>query len=145
MIRCRHSAGGIIVGAKGLIVVVNQNGLSWSLPKGGIEKGESPKEAASREIEEETGLTKVDFIKELGTYQRYQISADGKGENTDSLRVITLFLCSTLEEELTPIDPDNPEAKWVEPDKVVGLLTHPKDKEFYLKVLPEVEEFIRTA
>jgi bis(5'-nucleosidyl)-tetraphosphatase len=34
---------------------------SWDFPKGGIEPGEQPIEAAVREVEEETGLTQLDF------------------------------------------------------------------------------------
>jgi capsule polysaccharide modification protein KpsS len=40
--------------------------------------------------------------------------------------------------ELKPIDKDNPEAIWVEKDKVSDILTHKKDKEFFLKKLPEL-------
>jgi 8-oxo-dGTP pyrophosphatase MutT (NUDIX family) len=144
MIKTRHSAGGVIVNSKGLVAVVNQDNVSWSLPKGGIEEGESPQIAALREIEEETGLIKLDLIEELGTYQRHQIAKGGKGETPEALRIITLFLYSTPEEELAPKDPNNPEARWVEPDEVTDLLTHPKDKEFYLGVLPKVKAFINT-
>jgi aspartyl/asparaginyl beta-hydroxylase (cupin superfamily) len=78
----------------------------------------------------------------LGTYSRFKISKDGKGEEKSVKKTITLFLYKTLDKELKPTDPDHPEARWVEPDKVADLLTHPKDKEFYLSVLPKVSEFI---
>jgi 8-oxo-dGTP pyrophosphatase MutT (NUDIX family) len=139
----RYTAGAVVVGPKGLVVVVNQNGVSWSLPKGGIEKGETAQAAATREVMEETGITKLDFVDELGTYQRLRIGKGGKGEDkTDLIRVITIFLCATAQENLAPQDPDNPEARWVEPDKVSSLLTHPKDKEFYSNALPRVKKFI---
>jgi len=49
-----------------------------------------------------------------------------------------MFLFETIEEKLKPIDPTNPEARWVEKDKVADLLTHKKDKEFFLSVLGEI-------
>jgi hypothetical protein len=44
-----------------------------------------------------------------------------------------MFLFKTEEEELSPIDPENPEALWVDRERVAELLTHPKDREFYLR------------
>jgi 8-oxo-dGTP pyrophosphatase MutT (NUDIX family) len=38
------------------LVVSSSDGLNWVLPKGHIEPGESPEEAALRELEEEAGV-----------------------------------------------------------------------------------------
>ncbi len=136
------SGGGVVVGPNGKVLVANQNGNSWSLPKGHIEEGEHAKTAAIREIKEEAGITKLKFIKELGTYDRSMIGIDG-GEDNYFTKTITIFLCTTPELELKPIDPENPEARWVDSDKVEELLTHPKDREFYKRVLPEVKGLIK--
>lgn len=40
---------------------------NWGLPKGHIEGGESPEEAALREVEEETGLCELKVIAQLPT------------------------------------------------------------------------------
>lgn len=136
-----YSAGGIVIGTNNLVIVVNQHGNSWSLPKGHIDPGESAKEAAAREIYEESGVSKLEFIEELGTYERHRIGKH-PGNDAGEMKTLTFFLYATDQKELKPIDPDNPEAKWVRPDEVVELLTHPKDKEFYLSVLPRVKEFI---
>lgn len=136
------SAGGVIISPKGKVLVVSQHGTSWSLPKGTLEQGEDHKTAALREIEEETGITRLEFIKELGTYQRNKIAVDG-GDDFSELKTITMYLYSTPEEKLQPIDPHNPEARWVEPGKVSNLLTHDKDKAFYSSTQDEVMKFIK--
>ena len=128
-----ESAGGIVVNSAGRILVFSQHGTSWSLPKGHIEEGEDPLTAARREIREESGITLLDYVKELGSYQRYKISATG-GEDRAELKTIHMFLFTTTEEALRPIDSDNPEALWVEQTAVAELLTHPEDKAFFLAV-----------
>lgn len=138
-----RSAGGVVINPKGQILVVSQHGTSWSLVKGTLENNEDDKTAALREFEEESGITDVTFIRKLGTYERYAIAKDGS-EDTTEWKTITFYLCTTSEQELRPIDPENPEARWVEPDQVVFLLTHPKDKEFFTKVLPKVKAFIES-
>jgi 8-oxo-dGTP pyrophosphatase MutT (NUDIX family) len=57
------SAGGLVVDDEGgvpraaVIARVNRAGrLEWCLPKGHLEAGETPEQAAVREIEEETGI-----------------------------------------------------------------------------------------
>lgn len=131
-------AGGVVKNKEGKILVISQHGISWSLPKGHIEQGEDALIASKREIKEESGITDLTFIKELGTYERFKIPKDDKGENTSELKIIHMFLYTTNENDLKPIDPENPEARWVEPQQVADLLTHPKDKEFFLKILPVI-------
>jgi 8-oxo-dGTP pyrophosphatase MutT (NUDIX family) len=127
-----ESAGGVVINHAGLVLVVNQNGTSWSLPKGHIEAGEDRLAAAKREIYEEAGVTELSLVRELGSYQRYKIGIDG-GEDESELKTIHMFLFRTAQDKLSPVDPDNPEARWVEKERVAELLTHPKDKEFFLR------------
>jgi 8-oxo-dGTP pyrophosphatase MutT (NUDIX family) len=131
-----ESAGGIIT-KNGLVLVVSQHGTSWSLPKGHLEKGEDKISAAKREIYEETGISDVEMIKELGNYKRYKIEKDGS-EDKSELKTIYMFLFRTDKEIIKPIDPENPEARWVPKEHVAEILTHPKDKEFYLSVMNEI-------
>ncbi|OHA13111.1 MAG: hypothetical protein A2909_01415 [Candidatus Tagabacteria bacterium RIFCSPLOWO2_01_FULL_39_11] len=132
-----RSIGGIVINKKGYILVVNQNGISWSLPKGHAEKGEDLIGTAKREIYEESGISNLDFIKELGSYKRYKISLNGS-EDKSELKTIIIFLFKTEQDILSPIDQRNPEALWIEKEKVVGLLTHKKDKEFFLSVIDKI-------
>ena len=129
MIKTR-SAGGVVVNPEGEVLVVSQRGTSWSLPKGHIDPGESALETARREIYEESGIRDLDLIGELGTYERPKIGVNG-GDDRSELKAITMFLFRTGERSLRPVDPDNPEARWVERSEVEALLTHERDKEFF--------------
>jgi len=132
-----HSAGGVIV-KDGRVIVVNQRSSSWSLPKGHIEDGEDAHAAAIREIAEETGITDLTLIDDLGSYSRHKIGKDPKEEDRTELKTMHMFLFNTEEEDLKPTDPDNPEARWIKKDKVADMLTHPKDKEFYLSIISKI-------
>ena len=131
------TAGGVVINKHGLVLIVNQHGNSWSLPKGHIDEGEEKLEAATREIYEESGVSELTLIKELPSYERYKISLDG-GDDKSELKTIYMFLFTTEQEELKPIDPDNPEARWIEPTKVNNFLTHEKDREFFESVVSDI-------
>lgn len=134
-------AGGVIFHPeKRKVVVVNQNGNSWSLPKGHIDPGETAEQAAIREIYEETGIQNPRLIEPLGNYERHRIALGG-GDDLSELKQFTMFLFESTQNELTPLDPHNPEARWVEPSEVGGLLTHPKDAAFFQEIaLPILKE-----
>ncbi len=132
-----ESAGGVVVNPEGLVLLVSQHGTSWSLPKGHLEEGESPLEAARREIYEEAGVSRLEYVRPLGSYSRHRLGPDG-GEDRSELKTIHLFLFRSDAKELAPRDPDNPEARWVEPARVADLLTHAKDREFFASILKTI-------
>ncbi|MBU0980769.1 MAG: NUDIX domain-containing protein [Nanoarchaeota archaeon] len=121
-----HSAGGVVMNGE-RVLVVSQRGISWSLPKGHVNQGEDLLDAAKREIHEETGVSELGFIKDLGSYERIA------GNDPEERKTIHMFLFKTGQEELKPQDKDNPEARWVPKDEVAELLTHKEDKEFYIE------------
>ncbi|HEV7669026.1 MAG TPA: NUDIX hydrolase [Thermoanaerobaculia bacterium] len=53
----QRSAGGLVVEAGQILLISTRSGRRWQLPKGHIEIGETPEQAAVREIREETGVT----------------------------------------------------------------------------------------
>jgi 8-oxo-dGTP pyrophosphatase MutT (NUDIX family) len=52
----QRSAGGVVVRGATLLLISTQEGKRWQLPKGHIEEGETPEQAAVREVKEETGI-----------------------------------------------------------------------------------------
>ena len=79
------SAGGLVVDSTGKLgLLIGRRDLKdatgkrilWSLPKGHIEEGETPEEAALREVQEETGIVSV-IEKSLGVID-FWFMAGGK-------------------------------------------------------------------
>ena len=132
------SAGGVVLNSQAQVLIVNQDGKSWSLPKGHIDPGEGPLEAATREIMEETGITELQFEAPLGAYGRYKIGLNSL-EDKNEWKVLLFFLFKTDQNKLKPQDPHNPEARWVNEDEVENMLTHPKDIAFFKSIRPKIK------
>ena len=76
----QFAAGGVVIkrGEKGAEVLLIKDSYGhWIWPKGHIEKGETPEDAAIREISEETGLKKLEVLKEIGK-QKYWFTLKGE-------------------------------------------------------------------
>lgn len=66
-----EAAGGIVQNSKKEILFIYRLD-KWDLPKGKMEKSEKPHECAIREVEEETGVTRLSLKEKIGeTYHTY--------------------------------------------------------------------------
>lgn len=121
------SAGGVILNSQDEVLLVNEGDGFWGFPKGRSEKDETLLETATREIAEETGLTEITKIAELGSYQRHPVwqGVENKVETKD----ITLFLFRT-NQELPEANTENNECRWFSVDQVIDKLSHVKDRQF---------------
>ncbi|GIW22171.1 MAG: hydrolase [Candidatus Sericytochromatia bacterium] len=136
-----YSYGGVVLNKENKVLVVSQYGTSWSLPKGHQEENELPLETAKREIFEESGISDLEYLAHLGSYERYKI--DEKAiEDYSELKNITIFLFRTKQEKLKPIDKENPQAIWLSIEEVGNKLTHYKDKEFFEKIKEKILLYI---
>jgi 8-oxo-dGTP pyrophosphatase MutT (NUDIX family) len=71
--RIETSAGGVVCRRDGgaHVLLIRDPYMNWGLPKGHIEGGETPAEAAVREVREETGLADVVVLAPLPTIDWY--------------------------------------------------------------------------
>lgn len=95
-----RSAGAVIVNATGAepeYLLLHYTAGHWDFPKGNIEAGESEKEAAVREIREETGITDVEFV---GGFRQTVSYRYRKGRHLVHKEVI-FFLASTKTSSVT--------------------------------------------
>ncbi|MDR2253578.1 MAG: NUDIX hydrolase [Bifidobacteriaceae bacterium] len=126
------SAGGLVVdaidGVAHAAVIARRNRagrLEWCLPKGHVEVGETPPEAAVREILEETGI-RGQVIRHLGSIDYWFV-----GEDHRVHKMVHHYLLSAQDGSLTSDnDPDSEaeEAAWVPLTELKDLLAYPNER-----------------
>lgn len=75
----RRGMGIVLVNARGRVFVaqrIDTKELAWQMPQGGIDKGETPRAAALRELQEEIGTDKARIIAVTRGWLRYDLPAD---------------------------------------------------------------------
>jgi putative (di)nucleoside polyphosphate hydrolase len=97
---------------------------AWQLPQGGIERGESPREAMAREVSEESGLRPDDYeiLDELDGWLAYELPEAYRSEKTGLGQVQKWFLLQIKTGRDVRVDHEEfDESKWVPLEEVVPL------------------------
>ena len=130
------SAGGLVVdktGTKGLLIGrldpkdASHERLLWSLPKGHIEDGESPEQAAIREVAEEAGI-KSEITRSLGVID-FWFMASGKRIH----KTVHHFLFTEVGGKLAPQVTEVDDVGWFPIDEIVSKLAYPDERKLIAK------------
>lgn len=93
----------------------------WTLPKGHLEKGETAKEGAAREVEEEIGVHHLDIAEKVGEIE--YVAHDP--ETGPVCRAVIYFLARTDEKELKlKITGGLDEVRWFPADELEHITTY---------------------
>ncbi len=81
----RPCAGVVLIDARGMVFAgqrIDSPHPAWQMPQGGIDEGEKPREAAYRELWEETGVTrdKVEFVGKTHGWVTYDLPPELLGK-----------------------------------------------------------------
>ena len=81
----RPCVGVVLIDARGMVFAgqrIDSPSPAWQMPQGGIDEGEKPREAAYRELWEETGVTrdKVEFVGKTHGWVTYDLPPELLGK-----------------------------------------------------------------
>lgn len=91
-------AGGVILGKGQIYIITKYNEIQ--LPKGHVEEGEEPLEAAIREVKEETGFENLKLLDKKPVINKYNYY-DCEGKKEYAKLYIYIFTTSSREQKKT--------------------------------------------
>ena len=123
-----RSAGGVVVRGSELVAIVPTRRAAdgskvLALPKGHIDSGETPIEAAQREVREETGIV-AEPLCELGE-ARYWYRRDGRTVP----KAVSFYLFSYQAGDIADHDEEVEEVRWLELAEAQLTLSHAAERE----------------
>ena len=136
------SAGGLVIdhsGKNGLLIGridhkdASGQRILWSLPKGHIEEGETPEQAALREVAEETGIEST-IERALGIID-FWFMAGGKRIH----KTVHHYLFRETGGTLAPQESEVDEVGWFPLSEIVERLAYPDEKKLIARTEASVE------
>ena len=127
--RFEHSAGGVVTRRNDGDVDValaarrtRKGDLAWGLPKGLVEEGEGPEQAALREVREETGL-EAEILEPLGDISYWYVWEDERIH-----KKVTFFLMESTGGDVSLHDHEMEEIRWFPLQEAVRRASYPSER-----------------
>ena len=133
-----NAAGDVFVGQR-----LDRNSDAWQMPQGGVEKGEDPAEAALRELEEETGISRdlVEIEAQTDNWLPYELPHDlvpklwkGRYRGQEQMWFLLRFTGTDDQVNIQTEEPEFGEWKWMAPELMLEAIV-PFKRDVYAAVL----------
>jgi putative (di)nucleoside polyphosphate hydrolase len=146
----RPCVGIMLFNADGKVFVgkrLDQTVESWQMPQGGIDKGETPRQAALRELKEEAGTGKAEIIAEMDDWITYDLPAHligialhGKYRGQRQKWFALRFTGQESDIDLTAHEPEFSSYRWVTLEELPDLIV-PFKRETYRSVIAVLGQY----
>ena len=125
----KEKSCGCIIINNGKVLLIKSTRGHWDFPKGHIEKNETEKETALREVKEETNLDVA--ITSEKKYINHYIT------DTEIDKTVVYFIAKKIGGEEKPQEGETIEVKWFEFKEALEILTFDNTKEILKNVLKD--------
>ena len=129
------SAGGVVYRGSGdnteVVIIRAVPEKRWQLPKGLIDDGETPEEAAVREVREESGMN-AEIIASLETIE-YWFTANWDNNVRRIHKFVHFFLMQYKDGDGSDHDHEVDEVRWVTVDEALRTLNFPTERDLVRK------------
>jgi putative (di)nucleoside polyphosphate hydrolase len=124
---------------------------AWQMPQGGIDAGETPRQAALRELREEIGTDKAEILGESVGWLQYDLPPDLAGEvwggryrGQRQKWFVMRFTGSDADIDLATEHPEFDDWRWVVPERLPELIV-PFKRQLYIDILAEFQQHCRPS
>lgn len=142
----RRGVGIVLLDPGGRVFVgrrIDQSVEAWQMPQGGIDRGETPREAALRELAEEVGTDKAEVLRESAVWRAYDLPPElarrswgGRYKGQTQRWFALRFTGADQDIEIATAHPEFADWRWLQPDRLLDLIV-PFKRPVYLSVFDE--------
>ena len=145
----RPCVGVMLFNADGLVFVgkrIDQTVEGWQMPQGGIDGNETPREAAIRELEEETGTNKAIYLREMDEWLAYDlpnhllgVALHGRYRGQRQKWIAMRFTGTDADINIATKEPEFGHWKWLAVEALPRLIV-PFKRDTYAKVIAAFQD-----
>jgi len=145
--RYRAAVGVMLLNHTGEVFVARRIDMpmmpAWQMPQGGIDPGETPLQAALRELKEEIGTDKAEILGESRMWLKYDLPVElaggvwgGRYRGQRQKWFAMRFTGNDTDVDLATEHPEFDAWKWIQPERLPEVIV-PFKRQLYIDILAE--------